>query len=80
LRAIGLLIGAAVVYTSAVTDINTVRLKKYIISKLYPQIINLETNIEVTICILMDNTTSSDLSLSLSNNNESAIFNKILSI
>ena len=48
LRAIGLLIGAAVVYVSAVTDTNTARLRKYIIHRLYPEALGVEGGIEVT--------------------------------
>jgi Dynein light intermediate chain (DLIC) len=47
LRAIGLLIGAAVVYVSAMTDVNTARLRKYIIHKMYPEAVNEEGGIEV---------------------------------
>lgn len=48
LRAIGLLIGAAVVYVSAVTETNTARLRKYIINKLYPEAFSIEGGIEVS--------------------------------
>ena len=48
LRAIGLLIGAAVVYVSTVTDTNTARLRKYIIHRLYPEALGVEGGIEVT--------------------------------
>jgi Dynein light intermediate chain (DLIC) len=48
LRAIGLLIGAAVVYVSAVTETNTARLRKYIINRLYPEAFSVEGGIEVT--------------------------------
>ena len=49
LRAIGLLIGAAVVYVSAMTDVNTARLRKYIIHKMYPEAVGEEGGIEVRI-------------------------------
>jgi Dynein light intermediate chain (DLIC) len=49
LRAIGLLIGAAVVYVSAMTDVNTARLRKYIIHKMYPEAVTEEGGIEVRI-------------------------------
>lgn len=48
LRAIGLLIGAAVVYVSAVTETNTARLRKYIINRLYPEAFRIEGGIEVS--------------------------------
>lgn len=48
LRAIGLLIGAAVVYVSAVTETNTARLRKYIINRLYPEAFSIEGGIEVS--------------------------------
>lgn len=49
LRAIGLLIGAAVVYVSAMTDVNTARLRKYIIHKMCPEAISDDGGIEVRI-------------------------------
>ena len=46
-RTVALFIGAAVIYTSTETDTNTVKLRKYLISKLYPEALSVEDNIEV---------------------------------
>lgn len=53
LRAIGLLIGAAVVYVSAVTETNTARLRKYIINRLYPEAFSIEGGIEVSTVVTL---------------------------
>ena len=47
-RTVALFIGAAVIYTSTETDTNTVKLRKYLISKLYPVALSVEDNIEVS--------------------------------
>ena len=47
LRAIGLATGAAVVYTSSKSDINTARLRRHVIGKLYPEASCVEESIEV---------------------------------
>lgn len=47
LRAIGLVVGAAVVYTSSVADVNITRLRNYIVGKLYPEASSTEGSIEV---------------------------------
>ena len=47
LRAIGLAIGAAVIYTSSKSDINTARLRRHVIGKLYPEASCIDEGIEV---------------------------------
>ena len=47
LRAIGLAIGAAVIYTSSKSDINTARLRRHVIGKLYPEASCIDESIEV---------------------------------
>lgn len=54
LRAIGLLVGAAVVYTSAVADINPGVLRKYIINKLYPETSASETELNIEVNAFSD--------------------------
>ena len=43
LRELGLLVGATVVYVSSAMDINVARLKRYILHRLYPEVITLAT-------------------------------------
>jgi len=40
-------VGAGLVYTSAASDINCMKLQKYILSKLYPESISFTSEIEV---------------------------------
>jgi hypothetical protein len=49
LRALSLQVGAAVIYTSAVGDLNCSQLKKYITHILYPEIILMQLSIEVCV-------------------------------